>query len=272
MLLGDYLQIRNRSATSKTASFTSREDFMDRSNIIVVDGVDGTGKATATAKLLQLLNERHPLGEAEVLTTSFPRYDQYYGKLVDARLRGDDAPEAIRVPPEIRADPFCATLPYAADRYWTYWNEMLPRIMAGHWYLLDRFISSNMAHMAAMIPDEAGRSDYLTRLFQLEHGYFGLPKPDEVFILSLPEEIRQARTEKRRQDALSSADNLSGQVRSTDIHEQNLAYMAEVAKVYDWLTVIYNWHKIDCVEFGHELTPDEIAEKIYALIVKARLV
>lgn len=232
---------------------------MDKNGrIIVIDGADGTGKATATARVLKLLSERRPFGEDNILTASFPNYDNdaFYGKQVSAYLAGDSADKDQRVPQEIRDDPYLAALPFAADRYQAFTKRMKPQLAQGNWYLLDRYYTSSMAYMAAKLDSETERDQFIEWLELLETGYFGLPKPYLVVILDLPEQIRAERVRVRQ-----------GNAPRTDIHEQNLDYMAEVAKEYRRLANKFGWMIVGGVENDRQLTEEENAEKIYQAIV-----
>jgi dTMP kinase len=239
---------------------------MPNGKIIVIDGVDGTGKATTTRKVIALLKGSKIFGETKILTTSFPNYNSFYGQQIRAYLDGDAAQEIVRFPTEIRANPLLASWPYAADRYIVYHTVMKDELSRGSWFIFDRFTQSNMAHQSAKLPS-VERDEFLSRLHQLEHGYLGLPVPDYVFILSLPEIIRERRVRERLAKAL--ADNkLGGQISSTDIHEQNLVYMAEVAGVYEQLAASNNWDLIHCATNNAEYTPEEIAGVIYKKIIR----
>lgn len=228
-----------------------------KGKIIVIDGADGTGKATATASVLKLLRDRKPLGEVAFLTESFPNYHDFYGRQVRAYLAGDEADGLVLVPPEIRVDPYCAALPFAADRYRTYIERMRSQLEKGSWYLLDRYYTSNMAHMATRLDSLTQRDQFINRLGKLEIGYFGLPKPSLVIVLDLPEEIRNARVRGRH-----------GASPRTDIHEQNLHYMAKVAEEYRRLAGKFGWTVVEGVVDGRALTKKEIAERVYDAIVR----
>lgn len=238
----------------------------EQGQIGVIDGPDGTGKKTATLKVLKLINERKPFGELEVLTQSFPRYESFYGKLIRAYLDGDDAHELLRVPSEIRLDPICASAMYALDRYRTYIELMKPNMDKGHWYLCDRYYTSNMGHQGSRMETLEERLDFFERLMWLEEGYCQLPKPKIVVILDLPEDVRRDRTERRRNEAIRFG-TTDRRVSITDIHEQDPEHMRRASDTYRQMAEHFGWPLISGVQDGRELTPDEMAEKIYQAIL-----
>lgn len=239
---------------------------MTHGKIIVIDGPDGTGKATVTKQVLTLLNERKPLGKREVLTQSFPNYAEHYGKLIRAYLDGDAAPELVRVPADIRLDPICASVNYSLDRYWTFKQTMAPNLSRGHWYLCDRYYTSNMGHQGSRMASLKKRLEFFDRLMWLESGYFQLPEPAAVIILHLPESIRAERTEKRR-ETVAQTGTLGGKVGRTDIHEQDPEHMRRAADTYRQMANHFNWPLVSGVQNGRELSPEEMAETVYQKIL-----
>lgn len=235
--------------------------------LIVIDGPDGTGKAAATKHVLGLLNERKPLGELEVFAQSFPNYHEFYGRQVRAYLDGDEAHEMVRVPEDIRLDPVCASVPYALDRYWTFKTVMESKLEQGHWFLLDRYFTSNMGHQGSRLETLEERLKFFDRLMWLELNYCGVPEPKVVIILDLPEEVRRARTEARRCEALQTQP-FSGQVSHTDIHEQSPTHMRRAADVYRQMVNHFGWPLINGFQDGRELSPSEMAEKVYDTILE----
>ena len=241
--------------------------MIEPGEIIVIDGPDGTGKDETTKRVRILANERKPFSNLEVLTQSFPRYKSFYGKLIRAYLDGDEAHELLRVPDDVRLDPICASAMYALDRHRTYQEIMKPNMDKGHWYLCDRYYTSNMGHQGSRMNTMEERLAFFERLMWLEEGYCQLPRPKVVVILDLPEEVRRDRTERRRKKA--EDDNaLDGKVAKTDIHEQSPEHMRRASDTYRQMAEHFNWPLINGVENGRELTPDEMAEKVYGAILK----
>ena len=82
--------------------------------IIVIEGTDGSGKQTQTAKLKERLTKEG----YEVYTNSFPNYDSDSSAAVKMYLNGEIRPNATEVSAE------AASMFYAIDRYITYKREI----------------------------------------------------------------------------------------------------------------------------------------------------
>jgi len=245
-----------------------RAIMVTKPGIIVIDGPDGTGKATVAKNVLTLLNEQKVLGHQEVLTQSFPNYDSFYGKLVRAYLDGDSAPELLKVPNDIRNDPICASVMYAMDRYRTYVEFMRSAMEAGHWFLCDRYYTSNMAHQGSRLSTIQERREFWDRLMWLETRYCQLPEPVIVIILELPEKVRSERTERRRAEAVQSG-SIGGKISTTDIHEQDSHHMRQTAAVYKQMARYFDWPLISGVENNRELSESEMTQRVYQTIIKS---
>lgn len=61
--------------------------FMEKCNLIAIEGLDGVGKQTIVKKLCGLLKNMY--GEKAVATVAFPRYECLSGKLIKRVLCGD---------------------------------------------------------------------------------------------------------------------------------------------------------------------------------------
>src|SRR3989338_11474451 len=78
---------------------------MRKGKLIVIDGADGTGKQTQT----QMLEERLNLEGLSVAKFAFPRYDQYFGRMIRKYLEGHFGDPT-------KIDPRLASLLYALYR------------------------------------------------------------------------------------------------------------------------------------------------------------
>src|SRR5262245_40802393 len=116
--------------------------------LIVIEGVDGSGKRTQTELLSKALAAR---GVAAV-TVSFPHYDSFFGRMIGRFLNGEFGPlEAV--------DPHFAALLYAGDRLDAK-PQLEAALAAGKTILADRYVASNLAHQGSRVtPDK--RAEFL---------------------------------------------------------------------------------------------------------------
>lgn len=124
----------------------------EKGKIIVIEGTDGSGKATQTKILLQRLNEQG----YRIQSMSFPCYDSPTGRIVAGPYLGKPSvSESFFQEGPDSVDPKIACAYYAADR-----RATLPKINqileSGHNLIIDRYVSSNMAHQGGKIknPEE----------------------------------------------------------------------------------------------------------------------
>ncbi len=78
----------------------------NRGTLIAVEGIDGSGKQTQVRVLARELESRG----YQVLSTGFPQYDSWFGKMVGQFLNGD-------LGPLNSVDPHFTALLYAGDRF-----------------------------------------------------------------------------------------------------------------------------------------------------------
>lgn len=140
-------------------------------NLFIIEGGDGSGKATQTA----MLEERLRREGYDVCAVSFPDYDSDSSALIKMYLRGDFGTDADAV------NPYAASTFYAVDRFASYqrrWKSVLDR---GGIVIADRYTTSNMLYQMIKFDDPAARRAYLDWLEDLEYRKMGLPEPKQVF-------------------------------------------------------------------------------------------
>ncbi|HXP68320.1 MAG TPA: thymidylate kinase [Candidatus Dormibacteraeota bacterium] len=198
-----------------------------RGKLIVIEGIDGSGKRTQLDMLARSLSERNvPLSQI-----SFPRYDGFFGKLVARFLNGDFGPlDAV--------DAHFSALLYAGDRY-----EAKPGIeselSAGRTVLADRYIGSNLAHQGARVRRD-DRGEFIDWLKKLEYEIYSLPAEDLVIYLRIPV------AEAHRLVGEKGARNYTKLRR--DILESDIAHLKAAAEVYDELARQPHWVRIECFD------------------------
>lgn len=221
-----------------------------RGKLIVIEGIDGSGKRTQIDCLARAFSERG----VPFTQVSFPRYDGFFGKLVARFLNGEFGPLAS-------VDPHFSALLYAGDRL-----ESKPAIEAslasGKMVLADRYIASNLAHQGARAPAEQ-RDDFIAWLKQLEYGVYGLPVEDLVIYLRLPAPEAHRLAGERGKLGAREYTKLR-----RDLQESDLAHLEAASSVYDSLARQSHWAKIECFESasGTLRTPEAIHAEILAVL------
>jgi dTMP kinase len=216
-----------------------------KGKLIVIDGTDGSGKATQTKLLVKKIAESR-----KVQTTDFPRYDtNQLGGLIRECLDGLHGDF-------IAMDPKVVSVLYAVDRF-----ETLPIIRqwlnSGDIVVLDRFVSANQIHQGGKIRDPKSREDFLKWLDKLEFGILGLPRPDVIVYLHVPVEVS---VELARTRAISKG-------QAPDEAEKNTRHQLESQE--SALSIIKssnNWIKIDCAPNGKLLPAEEVHAKLWTAL------
>ncbi len=223
---------------------------MKLGKLIVIDGADGAGKATQVA----LLKERLRAEGRGVESLDFPQYQSnIFGKLLRECLdgkRGDF----------LHMDSRVASTLYAADRF-----QSRPQIQswleAGKIVVLDRYVSANMLHQGGKLRNKEEIEEFLTWLDEVEHGLFGLPRPDTIIYLDVPLVVRKRLKMEAIAAGKHGADTKADQLEADDAHQESAE--AQAQRLVSTKNV---WHKIDCTEGGEIRTREAIHEDIYSYI------
>ncbi len=211
--------------------------------LIVLEGVDSSGKATQTALLAEYLAQK-----TKIRKVTFPDYESDSSALVKMYLSGAFGKEADAV------SPYAASTFYAADRYasWkTGWGAFLDE---GGTVICDRYTTSNMVHQAAKLQDAAEKDAFLAWVYDLEYHKLSLPKPDLVFFLDMPPFFAEKLMAER-------ANKFTGEAEK-DIHERDAGHLQ---KAYDnavYVAKKYNWQFISCVKNGEIRSISDIHREI----------
>ena len=140
--------------------------------LIVIEGLDGSGKATQAKRLAAALADRG----LSVREISFPNYESDSSALVRMYLRGDLGTE----PGDVSA--WAASLFFTVDRYAGMKQDWGAFYQNGGILVADRYTTSNAVHQCCKLPEEQWDA-YLDWLFHLEYRVLGLPEPDLVLLL-----------------------------------------------------------------------------------------
>ena len=220
-----------------------------RGKLIVLEGIDGSGKHTQLEMLARALRER---GVAHT-TIDFPRYDGFFGKMVAQYLNGEFGTLT-------EVDAHFSALLFAGDRLEN--KKQLENFLDdGRLVLADRYIASNLAHQGARV--EARKlTEFLRWLERLEYGVYGLPREELVIYLRLPAARAQKLVGQKRARSYTR--------RRRDLQEANLAHLKIAAGIFDRLARQRNWATVECMEKRkNELrAAEEIHRNVMAILQK----
>ncbi len=215
-----------------------------KGKFLVFEGIDGSGKTTQVKLLLNYLKDRKiPFGHY-----SFPRYEKAWGKMVRRYLEGEFGKVGA-------VNPYLASVLYAGDRFAAA-DEIRSDLVAGKIVVCDRYVGSNLAHMAAKIKDQDSKRQFIKWLEDFEYGENKIPREDLVILLSMPANFSQKLMKARK----------------LDIHEREPKYLAEVGRVYEQLARARdNWEKVDSIKNGKLLRPARVFEKVLAVLKRHKI-
>lgn len=218
---------------------------MMQGKLIVMEGIDGSGKSTQFTSLCQRM-EQDGFDYHKII---FPRYQEPSSALLKMYLNGEFGSK----PTDVNA--YAASVFYAVDRFASFrmdWGELYK---AGGLIVSDRYVTSNAVHQGAKLPDDELPA-YFDWLYEFEHVKLELPVPDLVLYMDIDLEtcmeqmrIRQAST------------HTSG-----DIHETDAAYLARCLQVGSMAADHYGWKRVKCLENGKMRSIEAIHEDIFNLV------
>jgi dTMP kinase len=216
--------------------------------LIVIEGIDGSGKQTQTEKLYQRLLQEGK----KVMKVSYPWYDSPSSSLVKMYLGG----EFDKNPSNI--SPYIASTFYAVDRYASYKKDYEQFYKDGGIVIADRYVTANIVHQAGKIKDVKEKEKFLNWLWDFEFNLFGIPVPDKVFFLNISPEISIKLMEARK--------NKFTQEEQKDIHEKDKNHLSDSYKNACELISKYGWDEIVCTRNEELRSIDDIHEEIYKKI------
>ena len=136
---------------------------MKKGKLYVIEGLDGSGKATQAQALYEKLRERGIL----VRKVSFPNYASDSSAPVRMYLRGDFG----RDPSSVNA--YAASSFYAIDRYAGFKSDWGTFYENGGVIIADRYTTSNAIHQCAKLPGTSGT--FFCSGFHYEYDLLGFP-------------------------------------------------------------------------------------------------
>ncbi|MCR4435011.1 MAG: deoxynucleoside kinase [Clostridiales bacterium] len=219
-----------------------------KGKLIVIEGVDSSGKATHTARLCQRLSEEG----YRVRKVEFPDYKSPSSALVKMYLNGEfgSTPEEV--------NPYAASTFYAVDRFASYKTSWEDFYLSGGIVIADRYTMSNMIHQASKVKDEKERAGFLDWLLDFEFVKLGLPVPDCVVFLDMPPEYGQKLMQDRKNKFTGESEK--------DIHEKSYKFLLNSYRYACGMADTYRWNRVPCVGDGAIKGIHEIHQEIYSIV------
>lgn len=195
--------------------------------LIVIEGLDGSGKATQAGLLCQELSDR---GYA-VRKVSFPDYESNSSALVKMYLAGEFGTD----PSDVNA--YAASSFYAVDRCASFKKDWGKFYAEGGIIVADRYTTSNAVHQCSKLPKEQW-DGYLNWLFSFEYDLMGIPEPDKVIFLRADVDVSQKLMSGR----------YHGDESKKDIHEKDVGYLRRSQEAAKYCAEKLGWTVVHCLE------------------------
>jgi dTMP kinase len=225
-----------------------------KGKLIVIDGTDGSGKATQVALLAKKLMSEGK----KVKIVDFPEYyDNFFGEFIGHCL-SEQYYKFLNVHPKI------ASVLYAADR-WESRDKIEDWLKKGYIIIANRYVSANQIHQGGKIKSSKKRNDFIKWLDQMEYEVFGISRPDITLYLSLPIKI----VLQLLKDRDSSKMKRAYLKKKKDVHEADVDFLVNSRKsAMKLIKEIPNFIKIECSEKNNILSREIIHEMIYEKVKK----
>lgn len=215
--------------------------------LMVLEGLDGSGKGTQARLLEQALSKR-PGGVRRI---TFPDYSSPSSSLVKMYLDGEFGGH----PEDVNA--YAASTFYAVDRFASFRKDWKTEYDAGRPILADRYATSNFIYQMAKLPREEWE-EYLLWAEDLEYVKLGIPRPDLVVYLDMPVKISQKLLLRR----------YHGDGERKDIHESHYSFLEKCGACARFLAEKLGWAVVPCAREETPFPMEQIHEKVLSLALK----
>ncbi|MFH0956033.1 MAG: deoxynucleoside kinase [Candidatus Falkowbacteria bacterium] len=216
--------------------------------LIVIDGIDGSGKATQT----KFLAERLKRAGLTVETIAFPRHGNKSAGFVSEYLSG-------KYGGANEVDSYQASLFYALNRYDASF-QIREWLNQGRIVIADRYVTANMGHQGGKITNPLERKLFFDWLYRLEYEILNIPKPDLNIFLQLNSDIARRLIDGR---------NMINQ----DIHEKDSDHLKHTEEAFMQITKDYpDFILIECASDGQMLEREQISDLIWRQIINKLII
>lgn len=211
--------------------------------LIVIEGLDGSGKSTQLELLPKNLKEKGITSRS----VSFPCYEDDSSALIKMYLAGQFG----SAPGDVNA--YAASCFYACDRYASFKKDWGEFYTDGGIIVSGRYTTSNAVHQCSKLPKEQWPA-FLSWLYDFEYQKLGIPKPDKVIFLDMPTEVSQKLLDNRYQSDGGHK----------DIHEKDVEYLNRCREAAIFTAEYSGWVKISCAKDGDPRSIEDIAADVLA--------
>ena len=213
--------------------------------LIVLEGTDGSGKATQA----RLLCEHLLRDGIDCRKLDFPRYGEPSAAPIELYLHG----ALGKHPGDVNA--YAASALFAVDRFCSYRQDWGAYYEAGGLLIADRYTTSNAVHQASKLLD-AERRAYLDWLFRFEYDLLGLPEPTRVLYLDVPVALSERMMRLREEQTNTES----------DIHERDEGYLTACRDGAQETLRLCGWQRIDCARGGAMREAQDIHAELYGIV------
>lgn len=209
--------------------------------LFVLDGLDGCGKSTQ----LERINIELKKCNAPYKQISFPDYDQPSSALVQQYLAGEYGEHIGDV------SAYAASSFYAVDRYASYKKFWESDYKDGKLIVAARYTTSNAIYQTTQLPKEQW-DHFLEWLEDYEYNKLGLPKPDMVCFLDMPQEVSQKLLLER----------YHGDESKKDVHERDVDFLNKCRETALYAANKFGWKVIPCSQDGNPISMEKITSEL----------
>lgn len=216
--------------------------------LIVIDGLDGSGKTTQHSLAVNALLDRG----CKAKGISFPDYNEESSSLIKMYLGG----EFGNKPSDVNA--YAASSFYAVDRYSSFKKYWETFYNDGGIVVAARYTSSNMFHQMSKLPREQW-DEFLAWVEDYEYSKLCIPKPDAVMFLDMEPKVSRELISKR----------YLGDEQKRDLHEQDFDYLIKCREASIYASQRLGFEIISCSDSKTPYSIEKIRENILRIILEA---
>ena len=220
--------------------------------LIVIEGLDGSGKGTQADLLYRALCEKG----LPVMQVSFPRYGTPGARAVEFYLSGGLGEDPAAT------NPYAASAFFAVDRYISYqseWKSFLDR--PDTVVIANRYTTANAVHQLSNMHNATSEQKlaFLDWLWEFEFDRLCLPRPDLVLYLEMTPDVSRRLVQSRSEET----------GRKQDIHETDGTHLENSYQAALFAAEHMVWTRICCCDGGEPLPIPQIAQRVLAAAEQA---